>query len=130
MLDHDDKDRDVWLKSKGSLSVEEQQFGHWLKAPQFSPARRQTMEVKGYDVGNPKPCPKARQTTEGAQLVFYDNPPQQSKIAPSASRATAETRGKQSQDLWSLDMVNSAIAAITNSKQYNHDFEAMLEDID
>ena len=36
MLDHDDKDCEVWLKSKGSLSVEDQQYGHWLRASQFS----------------------------------------------------------------------------------------------
>ena len=48
MLLHDNKDCEVWLKSKGSLSVEHQQYGHWIRASQFSPARRQYIEVKGY----------------------------------------------------------------------------------
>ena len=39
MLTHDDKDCEVWLKSKGSLSLDKQQFGPWLRAPQFSPTR-------------------------------------------------------------------------------------------
>ena len=49
MLSHDNKDCEVWLKSKGSLSVEHQQYGHWIRASQFSPVRRQYIEVKGYE---------------------------------------------------------------------------------
>ena len=49
MLTHDDKDCEVWLKSKGSLSLDKQQFGPWLRAPQFSLTRRQTIEVKGFN---------------------------------------------------------------------------------
>ena len=50
MLTQDDKDCEVWLKSKGSLSIDRQQFGPWLRAPQFNPTRRQTIEVKGFDL--------------------------------------------------------------------------------
>ena len=39
MLTHNNKDCEVWLKSKGSLSVDRQQFVPRLRAPQFSPAR-------------------------------------------------------------------------------------------
>lgn len=52
MLSHDDKYCDLWLGSKGTLSVESQQFGHWIRASQFSPARRQTLEVKGFEGGD------------------------------------------------------------------------------
>lgn len=40
----------MWLKSKGALSVDKQHFGPWLRAPQFSPARCQTLEVKSFDM--------------------------------------------------------------------------------
>ena len=36
---HDDKECSVWLQSKGSIVVEDQQFGAWLQAPQFNPTR-------------------------------------------------------------------------------------------
>ena len=36
---HDDKECLVWLQSKGSIVVEDQQFGAWLQAPQFNPTR-------------------------------------------------------------------------------------------
>lgn len=50
MLTHADKECKAWLKSKGELSVDNQQFGPWLRASQFSLARRQTMEVKGFEM--------------------------------------------------------------------------------
>lgn len=51
MLSHDDKDCELWLNSKGKLPIESQQFGHWIRASQFSPIRRQTLEVKGFREG-------------------------------------------------------------------------------
>ena len=50
VLTHDDKDCEVWLKSKGRLVVDDQQFGHWMRAPQFSMGKCQSIEVKGYDM--------------------------------------------------------------------------------
>nr|POE69952.1 hypothetical protein CFP56_57753 [Quercus suber] len=52
-----EKTRDVtelrggtFMRSKGSLALEERQFGAWLRAPQFNPSRRSYVEVKGFDV--------------------------------------------------------------------------------
>lgn len=50
MLTHNNKDWEIWLKSKGTLLVDNQQFGQWLGASQFSSSRKQTIKVKGYDV--------------------------------------------------------------------------------
>ena len=47
---HDDKDCILWLSSKGSLQLNEQQFGPWLRASQFNQARKSIVEVKGYEV--------------------------------------------------------------------------------
>ncbi|KAK7859446.1 hypothetical protein CFP56_005895 [Quercus suber] len=58
MLSHDDKDCDLWLGSKGTLPTESQQFGHWIRASQFSPGRRQTIEVKGFE----RACTSRRHT--------------------------------------------------------------------
>ena len=46
---HDDKECSIWLQSKGSIAVEDQQFGAWLRAPQFNLTRRSYMEVKGFE---------------------------------------------------------------------------------
>ena len=46
---HDDKECLVWLQSKGSIVVEDQQFGAWLRAPQFNLTRRSYVEVKGFE---------------------------------------------------------------------------------
>ena len=52
-VSHDDKDCSLWLRSKGTLTVAEQQFGPWIRAPLFNPAKKSFVEVKGYeDVNN------------------------------------------------------------------------------
>lgn len=69
MLLHDNKDCEIWLKSKGSLPVEKQQYGHWIKAFQFSPVRRQYIEVKGYELRGSYTLSRGRQSEWRAQLV-------------------------------------------------------------
>ena len=49
LLSHDDKECEMWLRSKDGLSTEEQQFGPWLRAPQFNLARKAIVEVQGFD---------------------------------------------------------------------------------
>ena len=49
LLSHDDKDCSLWLRSKGTLTVAEQQFGPWIRAPLYNPAKKSFVEVKGYE---------------------------------------------------------------------------------
>ena len=49
ILSHNDKECEIWLKRNGNLSLERQQYGHWIKASIFSLAQLQVIEVKGYD---------------------------------------------------------------------------------
>ena len=35
-------------KSKGTLKLEDQQFGYWLRANQFNPSRKSVVEVAGF----------------------------------------------------------------------------------
>jgi len=44
-LTHADKDCDLWLNNKGTLSVENQQFGSWLRAPPFVPLKKSMVHV-------------------------------------------------------------------------------------
>nr|XP_023929349.1 uncharacterized protein LOC112040689 [Quercus suber] len=39
-LTHDDKECVLWLQSKGTLSVDDQQFGAWIRASQFNTAKK------------------------------------------------------------------------------------------
>ena len=47
-LMHDDKDCDLWIASEGTLPLESQQFGAWIRAPPFVQSRRTTISVPGY----------------------------------------------------------------------------------
>lgn len=59
---------EIWLKSKGSLPVEKQQYGHWIRASQFSPVCRQFVKVKGYEMSGSQTLSRARQSEWRAQL--------------------------------------------------------------
>ena len=47
-LTHNDCDCPFWIESEGSLKTESQQFGSWIKAAPFVPARRNTVKVPGF----------------------------------------------------------------------------------
>lgn len=49
LVSHDDKDCILWLNSRVSLRIEEQQFGPWIRAPKFNHGRKLVVEVQGYD---------------------------------------------------------------------------------
>ena len=46
-LNHDDRDCEVWLNSEGSLKVEEQKFGPWLRAPPVSRVQKNVISMPG-----------------------------------------------------------------------------------
>ncbi|KAK7825669.1 hypothetical protein CFP56_032808 [Quercus suber] len=48
MVSHDDKDCSIWLSSKCSLKIEDQQFGNWIRAALVNPSRKSVMDVKGF----------------------------------------------------------------------------------
>jgi len=54
LVSHDDKDYVLWLSSRGTLTVDKQKFGPWIRAPQFNPVRKTIVEVKGFDSDHPK----------------------------------------------------------------------------
>ncbi len=46
-LTHAEKDCDLWLRSKGTLRRESQQYGAWLRAPMDKPMRRVEVRAEG-----------------------------------------------------------------------------------
>lgn len=48
-LSHDDKECEIWIKSKGTLSVDQQQFGNWIRANPFGSNRSRSIEVKEFE---------------------------------------------------------------------------------
>ncbi len=46
-LTHAEKDCELWLRSKGTLRRESQQYGAWLRAPMDKPMRRVEVRAEG-----------------------------------------------------------------------------------
>jgi hypothetical protein len=47
LVTHSDKDCSIWLRSKGSLNSDQQQFRAWMRAQVRAPHRRKTVSVEG-----------------------------------------------------------------------------------
>ena len=47
-LDHDDKDCELWIQSKGSLQKNQQQYGPSIRAPPFNPFNNLVIHVLGF----------------------------------------------------------------------------------
>ena len=54
-LDHNDRDCELWIKSKGMLIIDQQQFGSNLRAPPYKRAARDVIYVLGYFEGRARP---------------------------------------------------------------------------
>lgn len=50
MVCHDDNDCDIWLSSKGTLSIESQEFGAWMRASPFNLSQKTFCSVPGLEV--------------------------------------------------------------------------------
>ena len=46
LVSHDDKDCEHWLSSKGTLVIESQEFGTWLRAPIFNFGKKSVVIVE------------------------------------------------------------------------------------
>lgn len=47
LMNHDEKDCDCWIYSKGTLAIEIQEFGAWLQAPIFNYEKKIVVIVEG-----------------------------------------------------------------------------------
>ncbi|KAK7832538.1 uncharacterized protein CFP56_026312 [Quercus suber] len=136
MLSHDDKDCDLWLGSKGTLPTESQQFGHWIRASQFSPGRRQTIEVKGFGEGMYQPSsykgtalPTQRQRKE----VVPSRPLLQEggqDVDGGSSQSPVMLPESDGQARLEENTGSPRFAAISVPKISGADFEEILKDID
>ena len=134
LLTHDDKDCEVWLKSKGRLVMDDQQYGHWLRAPRFSMGERQSIEVKGYEEGVTKAHSKAGPSRFHVSEVAAINPQQAEKGDIGSDNATASDEGVSrwvhSIDSRSLELVSIVNNGVQLSSSKEAAFEVILEDID
>ena len=86
-LTHDDRDCEVWVESEGSLSPESQQFGPWLKAAPFVPARRYMVKVPGFFAGKKAGTAKEKCAVKKVPVVVVRS----GKITPEIVRPNKES---------------------------------------
>ena len=47
-MDHVDRDCDRWIESEGSLSLEDREYGPWIRASPYVMSRKSVIKVPGY----------------------------------------------------------------------------------
>ena len=114
--------------------VDDQQYGQWMRAPQFSMGKRQSIKVKGYEEGVTKTRSKAGSSWFHVSEVAAINPQHAEKSDIGSDTATASDegvlRGVHSSDSRSLELVSLVNNGVLLSSSKKADFEAILEDID
>lgn len=76
MVCHDDKDYDIWLSSKRSLSINSQEFGAWMRDSPFSLGRKTFCSVPRLEVFSTKESnPEHRDEGTSATPLRHHPPP-------------------------------------------------------
>lgn len=114
-LTHDDKDCTLWLRSKGTLSNSEQQFGLWLRASQFNQSRK--MVVKFRVMTKKKSRPMMNVVPSTNRSIMGKSRPHETETMPASSGQAGRV----------ADTVNTEIAGHAQSQV---DFQAVLQEID
>nr|POE85857.1 uncharacterized protein CFP56_18206 [Quercus suber] len=130
MLSHDDKECEIWLKSNGNLSMEQQQYGHWIKASIFSLARRQVLEVKGYE--SIASSASVEQSTRGGRqrpLMQLTQGAERSSSGPGMLETAVEKLGGDV-GMGNQSSEPSEISGTPKNHGKHADFEAIIEEID
>ena len=68
-LDHDDRDCDLWIQSNGSLKMDQQQFGSFLRAPPYKSSGRDMIYVPGYYEGKNNKARKKFPISNASQFI-------------------------------------------------------------
>lgn len=137
-LSHDDKECSMWLSSKGDLSEVEQEFGPWLRASQFNPTRKTTVEVQGFDGGgNHRNSPGRIEVGDTRKGKCMKTVP---TVAGVENNDVVKMRAVGSLSSAPLEMGSSDGAQTRDKRVHDRDmadpqvqisdFEAMIQDID
>ena len=115
LLMHDEKDCAIWLRSKGTLSSSDQQFGPWIRADQFNSSKKFVVEVQGYEKFKSKKTHNEGRSTSASFMV-------QSKSQELTVMAESDANSGR--------VVDSEGAKKLGQPQSLENFQAVLQEID
>jgi hypothetical protein len=121
-LTHGDKDCEVWLKNKGVMRREDQQYGAWLRASFDKPVRR--IEVK---VAGRSNVPRWGQKSEASNSVSSENKAyEDSGLEQQTQKIKATGLGSEE----SGEVMEQSPSIKVHSCEPNRDFERDIREID
>nr|POE68408.1 hypothetical protein CFP56_20718 [Quercus suber] len=143
MVSHDAKECSVWLASKGSLSLDQQGYGAWLRADPFSVGRKSFVFVSGTGDdfgGNDGPgkgsggVTERRQQTKETPPTTVTSPADPNQSTEFQNTVTPEVQAPNSPTFHAGNVVDSpesfpiVLPGITHTETVN--FEEQIQEID
>ena len=119
-LTYDAKDCDVWIRSKGTLNVQQQPFEDWMRAPQMNMTRRKVISVVGQQSWRPRVA-----TNNGG----FDNA--SSSVTDKPTLVTRKANSTRKESAKSKEILKSGDRAkITEILTDNEKFQVHIQEID
>jgi len=109
-LTHDDRDCEMWIESEGTLPIETQQFGSWIRAPPFMPSRRHSISVPGFykaKAAGLKTNPPAR-TSDKPPVVLRRGGPSPEIVRPEKENLNPTQNHNDDPDIQEQNQVESS----------------------
>ena len=123
LLMHNNKDCDLWVKSRGSLTEDDQQYGGWLHAPSINPNKCTMVRVKGSN-GSTDKDEHSFSIVRGEEMDTTENELlKQSKEAENPKCQLEETHGPK-------DFVAIPNTVPVQHLQVQQNFQETLKEID
>lgn len=132
-LTHDDSDCEFWINSEGTLKLEEQQFGPWLRASPFLASRKKVVSVPGFFAKKPSNTPAQPSINPNSQQQPEANQTSttQTTLHPRSFNANSDSQGHKSSSEPNPAKSRVCAKAASPLNQSNHvAFEEVLQDID
>lgn len=93
---HSDKDCDLWIRSHGNLTEQDQQFGSWLRAPITLPKKCSLVKVKGLDRevvrDAPRPVVVPDNYERDGNLIINQGVTRSDEVSPSSDKCSGEIK--------------------------------------
>ena len=133
-FDHGDKDYDIWIQSKGTLRMEERQFGSWIRAEQSGPPKKNVVRVSGYYEDRTENLSTRRRREMKSGLTTAGSIPK-SNPTVQMNKETSDT-GEDSVNPKNINSHNhdpaseNSIPAVQDHENQGRDFDEEIREID
>ena len=121
-FDHSDKDCDLWIQSKGSLQLESQQFGTWLRAVPSAASHNRVTRVSGFYEGREENLSTRRRRAERQKPIPVATPNAEDQSDKEIPNLEAKYTGFNDNNAAESTVLNMEMEHNIRDREINGDF--------